>query len=308
MSVFSNVIKPQGWEPLQFPTKFRSHSVLDFNLASAEREKTAGAFSVDLVGEDENGHTVIIENQLEKSDHDHLGKVLTCLASLDAKAAVWIVARPRPEHIKAITWLNESTSTPFYLIQVEAIRIGDSAPAPLLTRIAGPSAEARAAGATKKDLSERHEIRERFWTVFLGEAKTKSKLHRSISPGQKNWVGAGSGVRGLTWNYIVRQHDTQVELYIDRGDGEENADLFEQLFAHKDAVEAAFGEDLEWQRLEGKRACRIRHQLELGGWRDEEKWPSVSTASVDAIIRLEKALRSKLKSLNTVRSQDAQHT
>jgi hypothetical protein len=277
----------------------RLKEVLDFNLASAEREKSAGDFSVDLVGEDENGHTVIIENQLEKSNHDHLGKVLTYLASLDAKAAVWIVARPRPEHIKAITWLNESTSTPFYLIQVEAIRIGDSAPAPLLTRIVGPSAEARAAGETKKSLSERHEIRKRFWTVLLGEAKTKSKLHSRISPGQYHWVGARSGVRGLNWNYLVRQHGTQVELYIDHGDGEENADLFEQLSAHKDAIEAAFGETLEWQRLEGKRACRIRYQLELGGWRDEEKWPSVITASVDAMIRFEKSLRSRVKNLNT---------
>ena len=275
------------------------NEVLDFNLVSAEREKAAGDFNVDLVGEDEDGKTVIIENQLEKSDHDHLGKVLTYLAALDAKAAVWIVARPRPEHVKAITWLIEATSTPFYLVQVEAVRIGDSPPAPLLTRIVGPSVEARAAGATKQHLSERHEIRNRFWTQLLEAAKEKSKLHARISPGPYNWVGTGSGIRGLGWNYAVRQHETQVELYIDRGDAEANADIFEQLHAQKEAVEASFGSALEWQRLEGKRACRIRHQLDLGGWRDEDKWPAVIETTIEAMGRLEKALRAPVKAVKT---------
>ena len=273
------------------------NEVLDFNLVSAEREKSAGDFNVDLVGEDEDGRTVIVENQLEKSDHDHLGKVLTYLAALDAKAAVWIVARPRPEHVKAITWLNEATSTPFYLVQVEAVRIGDSPPAPLLTRIVGPSVEARAAGATKQHLSERHEVRNRFWTQLLDAAKERTKLHARISPGPYNWVGAGSGVRGLGWNYAIRQHDTQVELYIDRKDTDENAQVFERLHADQEAVEAAFGTELEWQRLETKRACRIRHRLELGGWRDEEKWPEVIEATVQAMIRLEKALRAPVKTV-----------
>jgi len=273
------------------------NEVLDFNLVSAEREQPAGNFSVDLVGEDENGQTVIIENQLEKSDHDHLGKVLTYLAALDAKAAVWIVARPRPEHMKAITWLNEATSTPFYLVQVEAIRIGESPPAPLLTLIVGPSVEARAAGAAKKDLSERHLVRHRFWNLLLNAAKERTKLHARISPGTYNWLGAGSGVSGLAWNYAVRQHGTQVELYIDRGDTEENSDVFERLIKYKEAVEAEFGDGLEWQRLEGKRACRIRNQINVGGWRDEEKWPEVSDATIDAMIRLEQALRGPIKAL-----------
>lgn len=102
------------------------NEVLDSSLVSAEREKSAGDFNVDVVGEDEDGKTVILEDQLERSDHDHLGKALTELAVLDAKPAVWIVARPRPEHVKAASWLNEAPSTPFYLVQVEAVRIGAS--------------------------------------------------------------------------------------------------------------------------------------------------------------------------------------
>jgi len=273
------------------------NEVLDFSLASAEREQAAGDFSVDLVGEDENGNTVVIENQLERSDHDHLGKVLTYLAALDAKAAVWIVAQPRAEHVKAVSWLNESTSTPFYLVKVEAIRIGGSAPAPLFTRIVGPSEEARAAGAKKRDLSERHQIREAFWTLLLKKAKEISALHARISPTPYNWLGASAGVGGLSWNYAVRRHVTQVELYIDRGEAEVNRSVFDQLLADKDAVEAAFGAPLDWQSLEGKRACRICCVLELGGWKDEHKWEAATEATADAMTRLENALRDSVKAL-----------
>ena len=269
--------------------------VLDFNISSAEREKSAGAFSVDLVAEDDNGHTVVIENQLEKSDHDHLGKVLTYLAALDARAAVWIVSRPRPEHVKAVTWLNEATSTPFYLVQVEAVKIGDSEPAPLLTRIVGPSVEAQEVGRTKKELSERHETRRRLWTQLLEYAKGKTKLHANISASTSNWVGASK--QGFEWNYVVRQHDAQAELYLNLADGETNFAVFEQLMTSKEEIEDALGAPLDWQNLEGKKACRIRLRVGVGGWRDEEKWPEVIEAMVDSMIRLEKALRPHVKAL-----------
>ena len=117
------------------------NDVLEFSLSNAEREQSAGDFSVDLVAEDDEGGVVIIENQLEKSDHAHLGKLITYLTALQAKKAIWIVAEPRPEHVAAITWLNESSAASFYLLKLEGIRINDSAPAPLLTLIVGPSEE-----------------------------------------------------------------------------------------------------------------------------------------------------------------------
>ena len=113
------------------------NEVLDLSLSSAESERTAGDFSVDLVAEDESGNPVIIENQLEKSNHDHLGKLITYLVAIGAKTAIWIVANPRPEHVSAITWLNETSAADFYLLKVEAIQIGESQPAPLLTLIVG---------------------------------------------------------------------------------------------------------------------------------------------------------------------------
>ena len=90
------------------------NNAIDLSLSIIEREQAAGDFSVDLVAEDESGNSVIIENQLERSNHDHLGKLITYLTAIDAKAAIWIVKEARPEHISAISWLNESSSASFY--------------------------------------------------------------------------------------------------------------------------------------------------------------------------------------------------
>ncbi len=274
------------------------NDALDLSIDSIEREKRAGDFSVDLVGEDNSGQTVIIENQLTKSDHDHLGKLLTYLTALEAKIAIWIVAEPRSEHVKAIAWLNESSSAAFYLVKVEAIKIEDSPPAPLLTLITGPSEEAVKVGDTKKELAERHIIRKKFWTQLLGRAREKTQLHAAISPGHAGWVSTSAGLPyGLTLNYYAKKHDVRVELYIDdsRDTGEANKKIFGELEAQKEKIEEVFGEPLKWEALESKRACRISKAIEGGGWQDEDSWPEVHEKMVDAMIRLEEALRPHLK-------------
>ncbi len=269
------------------------NDVIDLSLASAEREQSAGKFSVDLVAEDDAGNPVVIENQLEKSNHEHLGKLITYLTAIGAKVGIWIVSDPRPEHVGAISWLNESSGADFYLLKVEAIQIGDSPSAPLLTLIVGPSEESREVGATKKELAERYTIRRRFWTQLLEEAKTKSKLHANISPSQHGWLGTSAGTSGLLLAYVIQKHGAHVELYIDRGKDseEENKVIFDKLFESRDAIEEAFGGSLEWQRLEGKRACRIKKQITNGGYRDEAKWPEIQDAMIDAMIRFAKALK-----------------
>lgn len=252
------------------------------------------------MAQDAHGNYVVIENQLERSDHDHLGKLVTYLAIFGAKTAVWIVADPRPEHVQAINWLNEASEGSFYLVKLEAIRIESSPSAPLLTLIVGPSEESKEVGRTKKERSERDGLREKFWTQFLDSAKARTQLHARISPSAHGWVGTSSGKQGLNFNYVVGRHDGRVELYIDRGKekGEENAKILDHLYQHREQIEEAFCEALEWQRLEGKRACRIRKNLDVGGYRDdEEMWPKINEAMADAMIRLEQALRPYIDNL-----------
>ncbi len=269
------------------------NEVLDFTLSNPEREQAAGSFSVDLVAEDESGNTIIIENQLEKSDHDHLGKVITYLTSFDAKAAIWIVAKARPEHVNAVSWLNESSSANFYLLQLEAVRIEGSPPAALLTLIVGPSQESKDIGEKKKELAERYVKRRQFWERLLARAKSRTQLHSRVSPSKDNWISTGAGKSGLSLNYVIRKADAHVELYIDRGKecDDENIVIFDDLLSHKEQIETSFGEPLEWQRLEGKRGCRIKRTIAVGGYANEETWTQTQDAMIDAMIRLEKAFR-----------------
>ncbi|MGD2253952.1 MAG: DUF4268 domain-containing protein [Anaerolineales bacterium] len=269
---------------------------IGLELANAEAERSAGDFTVDLLAEDSSGAPVIIENQLERSDHDHLGKVITYLAALGCNTAIWIVSDPRSEHIGAVSWLNESSSGFFYLVKVEAVRIGESPPAPLLTLILGPSEEVRGVGDSKREFSERHRLRLQFWTELLQRAREKTRLHANISPGRDSWIGMGAGIAGLGLNYVILQHEGRVELYIDRGSGagEENKSVFDHLYAKHEEIETAFGGDLNWQRLDEKRASRISETVETGGYRDEN-WQETQDAMIDAMIRFENALRPHIK-------------
>jgi hypothetical protein len=273
------------------------NEVLNLNLDNVEREQSAGRFSVDLVAEDESSHTVIIENQLEKSDHDHLGKLITYLSSFDAVAAIWIVAEPRPEHINAINWLNESSAADFYLVKVEAVKIGDSPPAPLLTLIVGPSEEVKQVGEAKKDLAERHHIRLRFWEELLHQANRSSNLFSNISPAKDSWISAGSGKSGITYNYNIHQHGARVELYFSSSSQAENKAAFDKLIENKVQIEATFGQPLDWHRLDNRKASRISFTLSDGGYRDEEEWPEVQANMIDIMSRLEKAMKPHIRNL-----------
>lgn len=265
-----------------------------------ERERRAGSFSVDLVAEDSSGATVVIENQLEKSDHDHLGKLITYLSALEAKSAIWIVSEPRPEHVGAITWLNETVEARFYLLQAEAVRIGDSSPAPLLTLITGPSPETREVGAKKQERVERHDLREAFWAALIERAKQRTKLHAALSPNTDTWLSAGSGRSGIHFTYVLHQHDTDVELRIEGSDKADNYRIFRVLEQHRAEIEAAFGEPLNWSLVDGRKKCAITRNLPAGGYRQEESgWPAVQDAMIDAMVRLEKAFKPHIAALSS---------
>ncbi len=266
-------------------------------LSSAERELAVGDFSVDLRAEDESGSLIIIENQLEKSNHDHLGKLVTYLSNLDAKTAIWIVSDPRPEHVQAISWLNESMSAEFYLVKVQAVRIGDSSPAPLFTLIVGPSEEGKAIGKTKKGLAERRSIRERFWNEFAEKARERSSLYVECSPNYTPYLILETGRPLIKYYHNIRKDDADVQVYMHKGQQASAEAIFNQLMAAKSQIEAEFGEPLEWIGIEGRKTCFIRKSLHIGGYEDEARWPEIQDAMIDAMIKLESAFRPHIEKL-----------
>ncbi|MFN4295236.1 MAG: DUF4268 domain-containing protein [Brevundimonas sp.] len=274
------------------------NSTLNLSLVNVEREQAAGAFSIDLVAEVEGGGKVIIENQLERSNHDHLGKVLTYMVAMEAQTSVWIVSEPRPEHVSVIAWLNESSSSDFYLVKVEAVRIGGSPPAPLLTLIVGPSAETAAVSRSKREYAERHDLRRGWWTRLI--ARPDARSHSHITPGEALYIGVNTGWRGLSWNYVITQHDCGAELYIDRGKGaeEENKAIFDRLSEKRSEIESVFGGTLSWERLDDRRACRVKARVNTGGYRAaDDQWDAIQSVQVNAMNRLRRALEPHVKAL-----------
>jgi len=274
---------------------------IGFNLNSIESEKSVGAFSADNFAEDESGDTVIIENQFEKTDHDHLGKLITYLSNLEAKKAIWITSEPRQEHVTAIKWLNEFSpeDISFYLVKLEAYKLGDSEPGPFLTPISGPSVEVKKIGEQKKELSERHLRRLEFWEKLLEKAEAKTKLHSNVSPSKDNWVTAGAGKSGMGWAYAITMNKGSVELFIDFGPDKkkETDEVYEKILQNKDKIEKEFGEPLMWDKIEGRRVCRIKSFTDIGGLKDTGKWDSIQEDMIDRMIRLEQSLRPALKKI-----------
>lgn len=143
----------------------------------------------------------------------------------------------------------------------------------------------------RRQRAERYDVRLKFWEGVIAIARERGTRHANIKPGTYHWLGASSGIRGLGFNYVVVQEYGVVELYIDRGEQAENKRLFDALAANKEAIERAFGGSIQWDRLEAKRACRIKHAVDRGGYRSpESEWPAIQADMVDSMTRLEAAL------------------
>ncbi len=163
---------------------------INLNLFKLEREGQVknSRFTVDIVAETEDGECVVIENQLEQTDHKHLGQLITYVTNMDlCSTAIWIVKEPRQEHINAVNWLNRETDKNFYLVKLEAYRIGQSDPAASFTVICRPDAEEKKFTDEKRiikdEIKQRKELREDadcvivpaqeegFNKVFIGEQR-----------------------------------------------------------------------------------------------------------------------------------------
>lgn len=269
-------------------------------LSSVEREKSVGPFSVDILAEDQDGRLVIIENQLERTDHDHLGKVLTYLSNLEAKMVVWISSDPRQEHITAVNYLNEVVpeDTRFFLVRVQAFRIGASEPAPLFTVVAGPSPEVAAGGKIKKEFAGREKQRFEFFQQLLEKSNVATSIFANVSAtSYQNWLNAGAGKYGLSWVYVIKLHEARVELFLSGSDPHLIRQRFEILKAKSDDIGTAFGEPLDWDYKEERKQQYIRSYSKVGGLQDEEEWPDIQDDLVDRMIRLESALRNHIRNL-----------
>jgi hypothetical protein len=269
---------------------------LGIDVELRETEHPVGGFSCDLVGRDlTNDAMLIVENQLEQTDHSHLGQLLTYAAGTDAATIVWIARGFRDEHRQAIDWLNERTAenTHFFGLEIELVQIeGQERAAPLFKVVAEPNDwQKQVRAATSTGTSGKSVLYADFWAKFLEAVRAKHPdWTRARKPTAANWFEMPSPVRGATISAaFAMSHRMKSELYIDTGDGDQNLGVFNALLAQREALESAYGRTLEFEELPGRRACRIAEYAD-GDVSETEQHQQYIGWMIDAGERLRRAL------------------
>ena len=251
---------------------------IGIDLELEDTEVPVGTFSADIVakevGTDDN---VIIENQLERTNHDHLGKLITYASGLNARAVVWVCRQVNSEHRKALDWLNDITNeaVAFFGLEVELWQIGDSVPAPKFNLVCQPNEWAKVVttrGASR-ELTETKLLQLEFWKGLVEFAEAEGTFLNFRKPRAQHWYSHAVGRSRFNLSLSVNTLLNKIgcELYIRHL---ESKQAFAQLMSEKDRIESELGAKLEWKELPLKRDCRIV-QFREGDIRSEESWPEL---------------------------------
>lgn len=259
---------------------------IGIDLVLEAQEKEVGPFRADILCTDTaNDSLVLIENQLERTDHAHLGQLLTYASGLEAVTIIWIAERFTDEHRAALDWLNERTDERINLfgLEIELWRIGNSPVAPKFNAVCKPNDWARSVRqAATGAMSEVKQTQLKFWTAFRDYMAANSKI-RCQKPYPQHWMNHPVGRAGAhlasiasTWNSETETSspETRVELVLD---GKDAKVLFALLEARREEINPQIGLPLTWHNPDGKNMCRIYVRkdsdfLDPQHWAEQHSW------------------------------------
>ena len=277
--------------------------VLGLELELQSREAPVGSYSLDLLAHDlGSGRPVIIENQLEATNHTHLGQLLTYASGYDAHVVVWIAKEFRDEHRQALDWLNQRSdeNTEFFGVVIEVWKIDDSRPAPHFRLVATPNDWRKGKVTTKQEgtTSERREAYRVFFQGLIDRLREEHQFTRARKGQRQSWYSFASGLAGITYGALFPQGEkAAVYLWIAPGEKDQNEALFDALNEHKEAIESEFQESLEWQRKEDQKSCTIM-VIRSGTITDSpETLEEIQDWMIEKLLKFKKVFGPRLKNL-----------
>lgn len=269
------------------------NEILGLTLVDISRETYVGAYRCDLFAKDETtGIKVIIENQLEISNHDHLGKIITYASGLDAKVVVWIVKEAREEHRSAVEWLNNNTNNNvnFFLIEIHAYKIGESDPAPMFQVVEQPNDFIKNNKFTNKEesMSKAEAQRIDFWNKFNDVIIERGKPFNVRKANTDHWynVAIGTSEAHIDISLVNKDSLIVVGLYIP-----DNKELFDKLYNKKNEIEDELGFSLDWRRLDNSKASRIVYDIQGLNFEDHSNYNELMNKIIDLSIAMRKVFK-----------------
>lgn len=270
---------------------------IGLTLINVNKEVFVGSYRCDLVAEDETtGDKVVIENQLEATNHDHLGKIITYAAGLDAKTIIWIVKEAREEHIAAIEWLNNNTfkKIGFFLMELHAYTIDDSRPAPMFKIIEKPNDFVKNSKSNLKDrdLNKSQAERLYFWTEMNKVVIEKGRPFNIRKATTDHWydVALGTSEAHISITLVSKNNYIAIEVYINN-----NKELYDSLYQMKDEIEEKLGLSLEWLRLDNKKASRILTYIDGLDFNNHDNYPQLIDETIEKVIKMQRVFAPYVK-------------
>jgi len=262
-------------------------------------EEPVGSFKCDIYGrERRTNRKVVIENQLYRSDHSHLGQLLTYASGLDAGIVIWITPEFSDEHRGALDWLNQHTSEDVWFlgVRVRAAKIADSPLAPLFEVVARPNVQFKEAKAASA-VSERSQFYHEFFGKLLEKLRNAALTSSRQSVGFDNWLCVGA-MRGASFVLSFTQGSRfRIELYTETGSRERNREMFEHLSEQREQIENELGAKLSWEPMEDRKACRIALYRPYTDYRADG--PELAEWTMEWFPRFKAAFERRLQSFDS---------
>lgn len=278
---------------------------LGLSLELVGTEQRVGPFKADIVARD-GENTVIIENQLDPTDHKHLGQLMVYAAGRSATTVVWVAKQVTDEYRKVIDWLNEQTNVNFWALEIELWRIGDSPVAPKFNVVCEPNELTKSVGdGEPPELSDTKLLQLEFWKGFSEYLETTGSSFNARKAQPAHWydLPVGTSRAHIYLNAVVSGGGrVACGLYVKTSQSEL---IFEDLAEEREAIDAelAMG-DVEWDPIPEKMACRIGVHREAN-IADRDSWPELFAWLKDHAERFKAVFATRVKDMQLPRT-DAQ--